>query len=127
MTYEEAKIDNAILDSGGVNQMTIYCEKIEVTRQKMLTIVKNPSTGEIKDNRVLDLLRTEKRVTITGHINSADVSKLNGVFQTRGAIALNYDGGTDNVNIERFTWTKDSRGNDERPLIITMVEGNSLS
>jgi hypothetical protein len=125
--YSEATINDAILDSGGVNQITIYCEKIDVTRNKILTIVKTPSTGTIKETKVLDLLRSEKRITINGFINSADKTKLSNIFETKGPTNLNYDGTTDKVNIERYSLSKDASGQDERQLMITFVVGADLT
>lgn len=126
MTSENI-LNDCILDYGGANQITIYTRKIGIVRQKILQVVSAPSTGTIKPVKVLDLLRTQTRLTVNGYIDSASESKLDNIFEYGGPKVLSYKGVTDNVNIEKFELTEDENRQDERDLTITFIIGDKLN
>ncbi len=119
--------NNVILDYGGVNEITIYTRKLGKVRQKILQVVSAPSTGTIKTVKVLDLLRTQTRITITGMIDSTSEAKLDNIFEYGGPKVLSYKGRTDNVNIEKYELTEDESRQDERDLTITFIIGDKLN
>lgn len=126
MTSENL-INDCILDYGGANQITIYTRKIGKVRQKILQVVSAPSTSTIKTVKVLDLLRTQTRITINGFIDSTSETKLDNIFEYGGPKVLSYKGTTDNVNIEKFEISEDENRQDERDLTITFIIGDKLN
>ncbi len=119
---------DVILDYGGTNAMTIYTRKANKVRQKILSVISTPNTTDvIKPVKVLDLLRTQTRITITGMIDSTSETKLDNIFSYAGPSVLSYKGRTDNVNIERFDLGEDESRQDERDLTITFVIGDRIN
>jgi len=100
---------NIIIDNGGSNQTTVYNTSVEEVRTKMISVKQIPSTGTVKNNKILDLLKVETRFEIRGFIVAADKSKLRSLLNNRGVTSMvNYDSEAFNVNFDKISIAKPS-------------------
>lgn len=117
-----------VIDVGGSNQLTVYDEKIEYVLTKTLIKINPPTstanwTNGPKDTKVIDLLRIDELYNVTGHINSADESKLKGAAKAGGVLNVTIKGASYTANFEKLTIANDGRENDELPVMFTLVIG----
>jgi hypothetical protein len=98
--------------------------------KKLITITPPTSTGNKaagpKSTKIVDTLRIELRLTITGYIASTDEANLEAYFKQGGVVVLAWKDGTSyNVNFEKVDigndYTKEEQ--DEVDVMFTCVVG----
>jgi len=125
-------IANIILDSGGTNELTVYTESCEKIYSKKLTAITPPQSTANKgdgpkDTKIVDLLRIEVRFTVKGLIASADISKIQNLFNSGGVFNMTWNSATHVINSEKLTITDDNKTEqDETAIMFTALVGVDL-
>lgn len=130
--FQASSTGNMTLDDGGSNELEVYVVLSEDARQKRLTNIVPPTSKQQrgsgpKANKVVDLLRIERRLIITGWIELTDKSKFWNVFNAGGSFSVTFDGDTFDANFEKANMKKSSTNEaDEREVMFTLVVGEDI-
>ncbi len=124
-------VDNVIMDSGGSNQFTIDTTRVERDWIKQLVNITPPQSSSNfgsgpKSTIIVDLLRVEKRFTITGSVAEADRNKPINVMEVGGTVVMSWDSTSWTVNVEKVNVVKDTREDDNWEVKMSVLVGVNL-
>lgn len=111
---------------------SVYSASVKENYTKKLTNITPPqSTANInsgpKKTKIVDLLRVERRFTVTGHIDRTDASKCRALLTEGKVGTFTWNSETLNVNIDKLDldWTGDQE-QDEVPVTMTLIVGEDI-
>jgi len=104
-------------NGAGSTTVTVYAIKIEEARNKQLSPLLVPTTiqewssyvsdGKSSENYIMiDLLRIQRRFTITGKIYRTDIDNFREIIARGGSFNMTYAGDDYWVNMEKYTLTE---------------------
>jgi hypothetical protein len=124
--------NNVILGSGSI-VITAHTTSVKENWTKKIVSFTPPSndtsTGP-KTTKIVDLMRIERRFTVNGFIDSADIPNIRTLVKIGeskgGILQMVWDSETMNINIDKLDIDKKENENDEREIMFTCVVGESV-
>lgn len=125
-------IPNVIL--GTSTQITVYTTSVEKVYNKTLAVLTPPTpTGNWgsgpKDTKILDLLRIEVRLNVTGYIASSDIANVEALENGGGVFNLTWRGTDYTVIFEKLSIKDDEKSGeqDETYIAFTALVGINMT
>lgn len=127
---------NITVGVGDTNEVTIYSVKLDENITKKLTVIAPPqSTSNRADGpkpvKIVDLLRLEERISVSGHIDASNRTKLKNLMRSGGSKTWSIYGESVSVNMEKLkvsTLSRDQADVDDDLLDVTVdgVKGEDI-
>jgi len=123
-------VSNMILDKNGDHELTVHTTKVEEKFAKTLITITPPQstanwTVGPKDTLIVDLLRIEKRLEVSGYVDVANKDVLNAISDAGGTFLVSWDGFEFNAILEKGQVSKDENENDEREVKFSLLRGKN--